>query len=154
MAKRTLSIEEISDRIQINDLLVRYTVAIDTKDWNLLDTCFTEDARCDYTASGGIAGPYPEVREWLAKALAPFSMTQHLIGNTVLELDGDSATARTMVHNPMGIPKEGSGLTLFVVGAYYNDKLVHTEDGWRIAERVEDMGFMSGAMDANTEVPK
>jgi hypothetical protein len=40
MAENTLSIQEISDRIHINDLLVRYTVAIDTQDWKLLDTVF------------------------------------------------------------------------------------------------------------------
>jgi hypothetical protein len=32
MPARHLSLEEISDRIQIGDLLTRYTTAIDTKD--------------------------------------------------------------------------------------------------------------------------
>ena len=65
-----LSQQEISDRIEIGDLLVRYSRAIDTKDWALLDTVFLPDARVDYKSSGGIAGPYPEVRAWLEKALA------------------------------------------------------------------------------------
>ena len=82
MPTPSLSLQEISDRIEINDLLTRYTVAIDTKDWNLLDTCFTPDAQVDYTTSGGIKGEYPEVRAWLEKALAPFTMTQHLIIKT------------------------------------------------------------------------
>ena len=34
----TLSLQQISDRIEINDLLIRYTRAIDQKDWELLDT--------------------------------------------------------------------------------------------------------------------
>ena len=79
MQSRHLTIEEISDRIQIDDLLTRYTVAIDTKDWNLLDTCFTPDALVDYTTSGGVKGPYPKVRAWLEKALAAFPVTQHFI---------------------------------------------------------------------------
>ncbi len=77
-----LSLREISDRIQIHDLLVRYTRAIDQKDWNLLDTCFVPDADLDYTATGGVAGKYPEVRAWLAKALAPFPITVHYITNS------------------------------------------------------------------------
>jgi hypothetical protein len=64
-----VTVGELSDRIEIQDLLVRYARAIDTKDWGLLDTCFTADAQVDYTSSGGIAGRYPEVRQWLAKAL-------------------------------------------------------------------------------------
>jgi 3-phenylpropionate/cinnamic acid dioxygenase small subunit len=143
-SRRTLSLEEISDRIEIDDLLIRYTVAIDTKDWELLDSVYTPDAKIDYTTSGGIKGEYPEVRAWLAKALAPFTMTQHLISNSVVNVDGDSATARTMVFNPMGRDDGEGGLKLFYVGGWYDDKLVRTEDGWRIAERFEEKAFFDG----------
>jgi len=142
MGHRTLSLQEISDRIEIDDLLIRYTVAIDQKDWELLDTVYTPDAKVDYTESGGIKGEYPEVRAWLAKALAPFTMTQHLISNSVVNLDGDTATARTMVFNPMGTDDGKGGLNLFYVGAWYVDELVRTADGWRIAERYEEKAFM------------
>jgi len=142
MARRPLTLEQISDRIEINDLLIRYTVAIDEKDWELLDTVYTPDAKIDYTTSGGIKGQYPEVRAWLAKALAPFTMTQHLISNSVVEVDGDAATARTMVFNPMGTDDGKGGLRMFYVGAWYEDKLVRTDAGWRIAERFERKAFM------------
>ena len=66
MAAPGLTLQEISDRIQIQDLLTRYTNAIDGKDWALLDTCFTPDAHVDYTATGGIKGAYPEVRTSLS----------------------------------------------------------------------------------------
>ena len=142
MARKTMTLEEISDRIEINDLLVRYTVAIDEKDWELLDTVYTPDAKVDYTSSGGIKGEYPEVRAWLAKALAAFPMTQHLISNSVVELAGDRATARTMVFNPMGTANDRGGYKLFFVGGWYEDKLVRTAAGWRIAERFERKAFM------------
>lgn len=143
MAANTLSLEQISDRIEIDDLLIRYTVAIDEKDWELLDTVYTPDAKIDYTESGGIKGEYPEVRAWLAKALAPFVMTQHLVSNSVVNLDGDTATARTMVFNPMGTDDGKGGLNIFHVGGWYRDKLVRTDDGWRIAERYEEKAFMN-----------
>ena len=143
-ARRTLSLEEISDRIEIDDLLIRYTLAIDTKDWELLDTVYTPDAKIDYTTSGGIKGEYPEVRAWLAKALAPFTMTQHLISNSAVNIDGDTATARTMVFNPMGTDDGEGGLKLFYVGGWYDDKLVRSDDGWRIAERFEEKAFFDG----------
>ena len=132
MRNRHLSIEEISDRIQIDDLLTRYTVAIDTKDWNLLDTCFTPDAHVDYTTSGGIKGSYPDVRAWLERALAAFPITQHFISNTVVELKGDEASSKTYVYNPMATQKPEGGQHVFNVGAYYIDKLVYTSEGWRI----------------------
>ena len=153
MPPRELSVRELSDRLQINDLLTRYTVAIDTKDWKLLDTCFTPDAQVDYTTSGGTKGPYPEVRKWLEKALAPFPMTVHFISNTTVDIDGDEASSRTYVLNPMGFPKDDGSLHIFTVGAYYVDKLVHTEDGWRIANRFEEQAFLDGSLPEALQIP-
>ena len=48
-----LSLEEISDRFEIQDLLVAYCHAIDTRNWDALDDVFTADAVIDYTEMGG-----------------------------------------------------------------------------------------------------
>jgi len=154
MAAREMSTREISDRIQINDLLVRYTVAIDRKDWKLLDTCFTPDAHVDYTSAGGVAGDYPKVRAWLEKALAPFPVTVHALANSVVDLDGDAATARTYVHNPMTFNNPDGTVHIFTVGAFYNDKLVRTKEGWRIRERIEETAFIDGSLPAALQIPK
>ena len=151
---RDLSIRELSDRLAINDLLVRYTRAIDTKDWNLLDTCFTPDADVDYTATGGVAGKYPEVRAWLAKALTPFPITVHYVTNSIVNLDGDRATARTLVFNPMFFANPDGSLHDFTVGATYVDELVWTADGWRIAKRSEEAGYMQGQLPKALQIPR
>ena len=153
MGNQELSLREISDRIQINDLLIRYTSAIDEKDWALLDTCFTPDAQVDYVSSGGVKGSYPEVRKWLEKALAAFPMTMHFISNSTVRLDGDTAKSRTYVINPMGFPKSDGTLHLFTVGATYVDKLIRTDDGWRIAERVEEQAYLDGSLPEALQIP-
>ena len=149
----TLSLQDVSDRIEIQDLLVRYAKAIDEKDWALLDECFTPDAELDYVSSGGIKGPYAEVRVWLEKALAPFPMTVHYVTNSEVELTGDRATARTAVLNPMGFANPDDSLHIFTVGAYYVDELVRTEAGWRIASRREDQAFMEGSLPEALQIP-
>jgi 3-phenylpropionate/cinnamic acid dioxygenase small subunit len=154
MTARELPLREISDRIRIQDLLVRYTRAIDTKDWALLDGCFTPDAHVDYTASGGIKGSYPEVRAWLAKALAPFPITVHYVTNSMIELDGDRARGRTLVQNPMFFANPDGTLHDFTVGATYVDELVWTDDGWRIARRVEEAGYMQGTLPRALQIPQ
>jgi len=139
-----LSTDEVADRIEIDDLLVRYAAAIDEQDWALLDTCFTPDADVDYTTSGGIAGKYPEVRAWLEKALSIFSATVHAISNSRIELSGDHATGRTLVTNPMVLPKGDGGAFVFTVYAYYDDEFARTDAGWRIARRVEQQVLITG----------
>lgn len=135
-----MTLQEISDRIEIDDLLTRYATAIDTKDWELYSACFTPDAVIDYTAAGGVKGTLPEVRQWLAEVMAGFPMTQHLITNRAVRIDGDTATSRSCLFNPMGVP-DGDSLMVFLEGGYYRDKLVRTADGWRIAERIEEPTF-------------
>ncbi len=140
------TVEELSDRMEINDLLIRYASAIDSRDWDQLDTCFTPDAEVDYASSGGIAGKYPEVRAWLEKSLAMFHVTVHYISNSTISLEGDRASGRTLVINPMAFPKDEGDLDILTVGAYYYDQLVRTDEGWRIASRREEQLFFDGSL--------
>ncbi len=77
---------QLADRFAIDDLMVRYIDAIDTKDWDLLDTVFTPDAILDYTTSGGpdAKGTYPEIKKWLQNALAALPRNQARRGATAL----------------------------------------------------------------------
>jgi len=138
---------ELADRLAIQSLLVRYAWAIDTKDWALLDSVFTPDAFLDYSSNpGGAKGPYPEIRAWLEASLAYFPMTQHLVTNIDVVVDGDAATARTLVYNPMGAATREGPLHHFFLGGRYDDRLVRTAQGWRIAERVETIMWFDGTL--------
>ncbi|MCH7599245.1 MAG: nuclear transport factor 2 family protein [Myxococcales bacterium] len=136
-----MTLEHLIDRQEIDDLLTRYATSVDTKDWDLYETCFTEDAFIDYESAGGIKGKRPEVRAWLEKVMVIFPMTQHVVCNRVIEIDGDKATARSVFYNPMALPGEGKAQSLFIDGGYYNDQLVRTADGWRITERIEESSY-------------
>jgi hypothetical protein len=96
-----LSIEEISDRLEIQDLLIAYSTAIDTRRFDDLDRVFTPDAYIDYRAMGGVDGRYPEVKAWLAQVLPNFPAYAHMLGNVDIRLAGDTATSRTLCFNPM-----------------------------------------------------
>jgi hypothetical protein len=135
-----LSLQEMSDRFEIQDLLVRYSHAIDTRQWDLLDDVFTPDAVIDYTATGGPRGTLGETKEFLSTVLDRFPAYQHLLGNVALEFDGDSATGRTMCHNPMLPPGEQSGV--LYVGLWYVDRFARVDGAWRIAERVEEKSYL------------
>ena len=67
-----LSLEEISDRLEIQQLLIDYSTAIDKRRFDDLDRVFTPDAYIDYRAMGGIDGRFPEVKAWLAQVLPNF----------------------------------------------------------------------------------
>lgn len=136
-----MTLQDICDRLEIEDVLTRYATALDAKDWETWEACFTPDAYIDYSSSGGIKGPLPEVKQWVAQIMPIFPMTQHLVMNKVITIQGDTATARTALFNPMGVSDGKGGLSLFFEGGYYRDKFVRTPQGWRIAERVEESAY-------------
>lgn len=139
------SLQEISDRMEIEDLLVDYCHAIDTRDWPALDQVFTPDAVIDYTATGGIRGELPQIKDFLATALSGFASFQHMIGASRIRIDGDGATARTICHNPMVLDGGSGQARVMFVGLWYVDELVRTDAGWRIADRREELSFFHNA---------
>ena len=96
-----LSLQEISDRLEIQQLMVDYSTAIDQRRFDDLDHVFTPDAYIDYTAMGGVEGQYPEVKAWLTEVLPNFPAYSHMVGNFDLQIDGDTASSRTICFNPM-----------------------------------------------------
>ena len=133
-----LSLQEISDRMEISDLLASYSAAIDGSRWDDLDRIFTPDAVIDYTEMGGIRGSLAEQKEFLAAAMPGFAGFQHLTATSTFDIDGDVARVRTICFNPMVVTDEQQVL---FCGLWYRDVLVRTPDGWRIRERHEDRGW-------------
>lgn len=141
----TLSLQQISDRLEIEDILARYSFAIDERDWDALDAIFTADARIDYSETGGAAGSLAEIKRWLPVALERFPVFQHMVATTKLDIDGDEARSRTILFNPMVHEAADGERRTFFIGLWYRDRFVRTADGWRIAERHEEMAWVHNA---------
>ncbi len=76
-----LSLEEISDRLELQHLLISYSEAIDRREFDELDEIFIDDAYIDYRDTGGIDGRYPQIKAWLAETLPTyFERNAHMLG--------------------------------------------------------------------------
>ncbi len=138
-----LSLQEISDRLEIQDLIYRYSHLIDTKSFDALrDEVFTEDAFIDYSVFGGSVGNVEETIAFLHEAFKLFPNSQHLNANIQIELDGDRATGRVMCLNPPEMEMKGKENRVFFCGLWYVDEYRRTEKGWRIARRVEEKSYL------------
>ncbi|WP_332644941.1 nuclear transport factor 2 family protein [Aeromicrobium sp.] len=140
-----MDIQEISDRLEIADVLTRYTRAIDTGDWDKLDTVFTPDAEIDYTESGGIAAGFAEVKPWLAEMLPMFfSKRMHTLGQLDYTLRGDEADVTAYFDNPMLMDDGQGGQKVVEVGGMYHHTLIRTADGWRSRKLHEEVIWKRG----------
>jgi len=133
--------DDLADRIAIGDLLTRYATAVDRRDWDLYRTVFTEDAHIDYTSAGGIAGGLDDIVAYLAEVIPMFEMSQHLVANLDVTLDGDTATVTAMFNNPMRLV-DGD---VWFTGGWYHHDLVRTADGWRSRRLLEEAAWFDRA---------
>ena len=137
-----MDIQRISDELEITALLHRYARAVDTKDWELYCSVFTDDAVIDYSSAGAIAGSRDEVIDWLSNGFAAIPWTMHYITNVETSIDGDLARVRAMFYNPMHLPDMAE---MSSCGGYYHHQLVRTKDGWRSRDLREENVWFTNA---------
>jgi hypothetical protein len=87
-----LSQQEVSDRLEILDLLATYCRGIDERDFDLLWSVFTPDSTIDYSRAGGISGTAAEAIAWVTESLRSSQWSQHVVTLRDLELTSESGT--------------------------------------------------------------
>lgn len=138
------AMRELIDERDIRATLVAYTKMVDQRDWDRMDEIFAPGASLDYRSSGGQSGPYRDTLEWLARALDPWPLNLHLIGNYEIEINGDRARSSCYFLAPMG-RNEPDGRQIMTTNAgSYHDELVRTPEGWRIQARVCEQTILTG----------
>ena len=138
----------MSDEREIAALLYRYARAVDTKDWDLYRSVFTDDAHIDYSSAGAVVGDRDQVVEWFAANFGMIPWSMHYITNIEADVDGDSARVRAMFYNPMQLP----GMTEpSYCGGYYHHELVRTPDSWRSRNLREENVWFANAPTAVQE---
>ena len=93
---------ELTDRFEIIDIMNSYARALDTKDYSLLRSIFAIDAEVmivfDSDSPDGGQVRLTGRKDWIeyvAAALDGTKASQHLLGNPMINLDGNEAVVRT-----------------------------------------------------------
>lgn len=140
--------EEISDRLEIGDLLTRYCYAVDDREWNAYRDLFTHDAVIDDRVTGGIVSGVEEHVHYLKKALAKVQLSQHAISTILIDVNGNDAKVRAHCSCPMVVDFQGAKTQVFFQGLWYRNRLVRTDRGWKISQLVEE-GYWTFNMPSN-----
>lgn len=140
-----LDLQTLSDRIEIEELLVRYSRALDHRDFDALETIFTEDAEFDAGSLGHPHGP-AAIRAMIEGTLTGLDATQHLVGKSLMTFDetGDAAEVRTYLISQHVRESTPGPVKHYFLGGEYADRVVRTTDGWRIAYRRLDRLWKQG----------
>jgi ketosteroid isomerase-like protein len=128
-----VTLEQLLDEARIERVLKRYASALDSRDWAGLDDVFTEDATAHFQGMGHFNGRAAIVA-LIDGALAMAGGTQHLLGNIVIDVDGDEARSKCYLQAIHAGKGEFAGKAMTVWGEY-RDRLRRTPAGWRIVHR-------------------
>lgn len=134
----SLSIQHISDRLEIQDVLTRYCYAVDDRDWDAYRQIFTSDAVIDDTVTGGIRSGVEEHIAYMRNALSKVLMSQHAISTILVEVNGDEAGVRAHCACPMVLDTGGNDRHVMLQGLWYRESLIRTDEGWKIRSLLEE----------------
>lgn len=120
------------DERSISAVLIAYASAIDSRDWALFRNCFTADCQADYGEFGSWQN-IADLTDYMREAHARLGPTLHRISNIKLTNAQSGANATSYVDALLS-PENKRGSMHRGIGRY-DDFLIRTGDGWKIARR-------------------
>jgi hypothetical protein len=124
---------ELADREAIRDCLMRYSRGIDRRDPELLRGVYwpgAVDEHLDFVGTG------EDFIDYVIPALSRMDQTMHLLGNILIDIQGDEASVETYFQAFHRLRLDGEERRDFEAAGRYVDRFAKRDDEWRIARRV------------------
>jgi uncharacterized protein (TIGR02246 family) len=119
----------VRDEDQIRRTLSEYSQRFDDGQFDEWADLFTEDAQLVVT--GQVTEGRAAIRHYMVTVQSAGSRGMHVTTNSLVDVDGDSATAST---DYMYVRPGEKGHTIIAAGRYH-DQLVRTRERWRFRVR-------------------
>ncbi|UQS22906.1 nuclear transport factor 2 family protein [Amycolatopsis thermalba] len=140
------------DRADVIDTCTRMMWLVDIRDWDSFTEVFADRVTLDYTSIYG-GEPWTqtpdEVKAQWSALLGAFDATQHLLGNHLVTVDGDSAVL-TAVFQATHLLATTFGSPRWTLGGTYRFGLVRVNGRWLINEVVMTATWADGNKDILT----
>ncbi|MEL7028794.1 MAG: nuclear transport factor 2 family protein [Pseudomonadota bacterium] len=135
-------IQALADKEAIREAVYTYCRAVDRRDEELLQTCFHPGATHEH---GDFKGRSTDFIGFAFKFLSVLRETQHLVGNILIDLRGETAVSEAYWTAFHRIPASETAAEIFgprdgeqdwIVGGRYIDRFEKRDGVWRIADRL------------------
>lgn len=141
-------LKELLDKAEIMDLQYKYAFGVDTKNWKLFRSVFTDKIDLDMTSASPYYDhkglPADEFVNMVKNSAHCFKTTEHQMTNSRIRFeDEDHATGITYVRAFHYKPTDIGG-NVVEMGGYYDNKYVRTADGWKIYSLIGQFTWTEG----------
>lgn len=131
MSNATDDLQTFVAREQIRDCLARIARGEDRRDPELIKACYWPDATVDF---GIFDGDFPKYLAWVTPGSPAVPVTQHFLGQSVIQLNGQLARAETLVQSYHRIDM-GTEHRDMTIGGRYLDSFEKRSGEWRVLQR-------------------
>jgi hypothetical protein len=137
------SLEVLLAEREIYRQLVRFARAMDARDWTALENITCPDIKADVGA-GQLLGREAFVAN-MRSFLDDCGPTQHLLGNVLFEVTGDTASSQAYVSDMHLGTGDMADQTFRTLGDYH-DRWQKRGDSWLMVERIKHNHGLIGSM--------
>jgi ketosteroid isomerase-like protein len=140
------------DKEEIRELTYKFARGVDRLDWELVRSCYHDDA---VDRHGVFDGPVDAYVAWATENMPKFAdHSTHHVSNGLIEIEGDVAFSESYVLAAHRYTREDGTQADCLCGARYVDHLERRDGTWRIVTRqlvwewVRDDTLADGAYEA------
>lgn len=131
----TGNIQWLTDRAKIHDTFTRYSIAVDSLDWDLLQSIFVEDIERDLSSFTGGAPEKIKSQQHVTECQATlpgFDSTQHFLLNNEIVINGDTADATVYMMADHTLTDDDEVQKQFTIRGIYKFVLIRLNSEWKI----------------------
>lgn len=144
------------ERISVAQTVYKYATAIDTRDWDLYRSLFTDEVEMDFESWNKVPRHRiraDELKENIRGFFAGLDATQHSMSNPIVTIDGNRARCVVYMQAEHFLDDQQPSRR-YVIGGYYTDDLVRVGADWKIVSvkltafwTEGDISFMADAVE-------
>ncbi|MFB7891604.1 nuclear transport factor 2 family protein [Microbacterium sp. NPDC056044] len=143
--EETQLLKSLWDERSIYRALCEIARAMDERDWATLSASLATDAEAEF-GTGRVRGS-DAIVETIRVYLDNCGATQHLLGNVVVDIEGDYAQSRAYVRdvhlNAVGDPET----RFYTLGEYRDSWRRGTDGSWQLTERIKSNRAYAGTLE-------
>lgn len=130
------SLKALQDRLDIEDVLYRYSSSVDSFDTDGVRSCLADDIWAQY-GNGEPVTSGDALANWIAEATATAIWQHHLLNVYHVTVEGDQAKAVSYLTSYQVFEEDPKAAIILV--ARYHDELRRTPSGWKVSRRVMEL---------------
>ncbi|MDM4141957.1 MULTISPECIES: nuclear transport factor 2 family protein [Mycobacterium] len=128
-------LQALCDERDVQRALIRFARAMDDRDWAATAEILAEDAQGDL-GTGRLQGR-TAIIELIRQYLDRCGPTQHLLGNVIVDVTGDSAVSRAYIRDVHLNSTADPTKRFYTIGDYHDTWRRRPDGSWCLTERVK-----------------